>query len=69
MTVSDEANQLRIDIVRLGKAHGRRYPRGMKQLIVFVERAKEAGVSVSDCCRRLGLVEDVKHVARRAPSD
>lgn len=56
MTVTDEANQLRINIVRLGKAHGRRYPPGMKQLILaFVERAKDAGMSVSDCCRRLGL--------------
>jgi len=56
MTVSDEANQLRTNIIRLGKAHGRRYPPGMKQqILAFVERAKDAGMSVSECCRRLGL--------------
>ena len=56
MTVTDEANKLRVEIVRLGSAHGRRYPPGMKQLILaFVERAKDAGMTMSECYRRLGL--------------
>jgi transposase-like protein len=56
MNVTDEANKLRLEIVRLGTAHGRRYPRGMKELILaFIERAKDAGMSVNECCRRLGV--------------
>lgn len=56
MNVSDEANKLRVDLVRLGTGHARRYPPGMKELILtFVERAKEAGMAVSECCRRIGL--------------
>lgn len=56
MNVSDEANKLRVDLVRLGRAQGRRYPPGMKESILkFVDAAREAGVTVTDCCRRLGL--------------
>ena len=56
MTVSDEAHKLRTDIVRLGQARGRRYPPKMKALILaFVERAKDAGVSLTVCCRQLGI--------------
>jgi hypothetical protein len=47
MTVTDEANKLRVDMVRLGTAHGRRYPPGMKQLILaFIDRARDAEMSL-----------------------
>lgn len=57
MNVLEEANKLRGDLVRLGTGqHRRRYPAGMKASILkFVEHARAAGVSVDECCRRLGL--------------
>jgi hypothetical protein len=32
--ISDEANKLRVDIVRCGTAHGRRYPEGLREPIL-----------------------------------
>jgi hypothetical protein len=56
MSVSDEANKLRVELVRLGTRHGRRYPDGMKESVLkFIEHAREAGMTLSECCRRLGL--------------
>jgi transposase-like protein len=57
MNISDEANKLRVDLVRLGTGQlRRRYPAGMKEAILkFVENARAAGVPVEECCRRLGL--------------
>lgn len=56
MSVSDEANKLRVELVRLGTAHGRRYPPGMKESILkFIDHARDAGMTLNECCRRLGL--------------
>ena len=56
MTLADEANKLRIEIVRLGAAHGRRYPSGMKELILaWIDRAKQEGMTVADATRKLGV--------------
>jgi transposase-like protein len=56
MSISDEANKLRVDIVRCGTSHGRRYPAGLKeQILAFIEHAKSAGVPVSESCRRIGI--------------
>ena len=56
MSISDEANKLRVDIVRCGTSHGRRYPPGLReQILEFIDHAKSAGVSVADNCRRLGI--------------
>lgn len=56
MSISDEANKLRVDIVRCGTSHGRRYPAGLReQILAFIEHAKSAGMPVSESCRRLGI--------------
>jgi len=56
MKIDDEAERLRGSIVRLGAAHGRRYPAGMKELLLaFVDRAREAGMSAGEVSRRLGV--------------
>jgi hypothetical protein len=56
MNISDEANKLRVDIVRCGTAHGRRYPEGLReQILEFIDHAKNAGVAVAESCRRLGI--------------
>ena len=42
MSISDEANKLRVDIVRCGTSHGRRYPPGLpEQILAFIERARQ----------------------------
>ena len=57
MTLDEEANRLRIELVRLGEGHGRRYPPGMKkQILAWVERARRAGMKPSECGARLGLL-------------
>ena len=56
MSISDEANKLRVDIVRCGTSHGRRYPSGLReQILAFIQHAKSAGMAVSESCRRLGI--------------
>lgn len=56
MKIDDEAERLRGSVARLGAAHGRRYPAGMKELLLaFVDRAREAGMSASEVSRRLGV--------------
>lgn len=56
MNISDEANKLRVDIVRCGTAHGRRYPEGLReQILEFIDHAKSAGIAVGESCRRLGI--------------
>lgn len=56
MSISDEANKLRVDIVRCGTAHARRYPPGLKeQILTFIDHAKSAGMAVHESCRRLGI--------------
>jgi transposase-like protein len=56
MNISDEANKLRVDIVRCGTSHGRRYPEGLReQILEFIDHAKSAGISVGESCRRLGI--------------
>jgi hypothetical protein len=56
MSLSDEANKLRVDIVRCGTSHGRRYPAGLReQILAFIDHAKSAGTPVSESCRRLGI--------------
>jgi transposase-like protein len=56
MSISDEANKLRVDIVRCGTSHGRRYPAGLReQILAFIDHAKSAGMAVSESCRRLGI--------------
>ena len=56
MSISDEANKLRVDIVRCGTSHGRRYPAGLReQILAFIDHAKAAGMPVNESCRRLGI--------------
>ena len=59
MTLEEEATKLRVELARLGAAHGRRYPSGMKELILgWVDRAREQGMNVTEAIRRLGVSQN-----------
>jgi hypothetical protein len=56
MTLAEEGTKLRIQLVRMGSAHGRRYTPGLRKLILaWVDRAKLDGMRESECARLLGI--------------
>lgn len=56
MSIIDEGNRLREEIVCLGAGQRRRYPAHMKaEILGHIDRAKSEGISMSECCRRLGV--------------
>src|SRR5688500_3942804 len=72
MGIADEASRLRVEVIRLGTATGRRYSsRNLRQRILrWVERAKRSGMSERDCSERLGIPQRQFHrwrVAEGAP--
>lgn len=57
MTIIDEGQRLRMEIVRLGSDHrARRYPRELRRRILgWVERAIQTGLRERQCADQLGL--------------
>ena len=59
MTLEEEATKLRVELARLAAAHGRRYPAGMKELILgWIDRARSQGMNVTEATRRLGVSQN-----------
>lgn len=56
MSIIDEGNRLREEIVCLGAGQRRRYPARMKaEILGYIDRAKCEGITITECCRRLGV--------------
>ena len=56
MTLADEGNRLRLEILRLGEATSRRYPPEIRRRILdWVERATSGGMSRTESSDVLGV--------------
>lgn len=56
MTLADEGNRLRLEILRLGDSTSRRYPPEIRgRILDWVERAKLGGMSKTECSDLLGV--------------
>lgn len=56
MTLSEEANRLRLEIVRLGDPAKRQYPEELrKKILDWVARSKEAGMNERECADLLDI--------------
>ena len=55
-TLSDEAKQLRLEVIRMRPGRGRKYsPPLRRRILAWVERAKRTGMLDADCSHALGV--------------
>jgi hypothetical protein len=56
MTLAEEGNRIRLEIVRLGDARARRYPPALQDKILdWVERSKQSGMGERECADMLDV--------------
>ncbi len=56
MTLAEEGNRLRLEILRLGDSTSRRYPPEVRvRILDWVDRAKREGMSRTECSDVLGV--------------
>ena len=56
MTLAEEGNRIRLEIVRLGDAKARRYPPALQDKILdWVDRSKHSGMRARECADLLDI--------------
>lgn len=62
MTLTDEATRLRNEITRHTNEHGRKFsPEMRSSILVWVERARQEGLTVVEAGRRIGIPSPQLH--------